>query len=100
MPTRLVRAGFLVLLMAGLWALGLGGAEAATCPAARRPVQLTVTALLPPPAEDHTTPYADLTKELDRKMKPDEDAMGVSSSSLGWESHATFKAVPRAGHNC
>ena len=67
MRTRLgQRAGVLVVLMAGLWALGTGGAWAGACPAARQPAKLTVAAMLPTPPEDHTTPYAELTKEMDR----------------------------------
>ena len=58
-------------------------------------------ALLPAPPEDHTTSYHDLSKEnLLRKLKPTEDAMGVSSSTLGHDQQPDFKLVPHGGHNC
>jgi hypothetical protein len=76
-------------------------AEAGSCPAARQPASVNVTALLPPPPEDHTTSYHDLSKEnLRRKLKPTEDAMGVSSSTLGYEFQPSFKGVAHAGQNC
>src|SRR5215469_14721733 len=69
--------------------LGLGSASAA-CPARHQPAKLNVTTLLPQPPEDHDTAYLDLTKEMSRKMKPDEDALGVSSSELGYRDQAEF----------
>jgi hypothetical protein len=77
-------------------------AEAATsCPAASRPAKVTVTPLLPAPREDHATSYHDLTKEMSwKKMKPEEDAMGVSSSSLGYELQSEFKLETRGSRSC
>jgi hypothetical protein len=98
-----LRAALLALSILCLSMPGLAPrAEAAgSCPAARQPANLTVTALLPPPPEDHTTSYHDLSKEnLLRKLKPTEDAMGVSSSRLGYDQQADFKLVPHGGRNC
>jgi len=98
-----LRAALLALSILCLSMLGLAPrAEAAvSCPAARQPASLTVTALLPAPPEDYTTSYHDLSKEnLLRKLKPTEDAMGVSSSRLGHDQQPDFKLIPHGGHNC
>src|SRR4029077_17091986 len=39
-------------------------------------------------------------ESLRRKLKPTEDAMGVSSSTLGYEFQPSFKSVAHAGQNC
>jgi hypothetical protein len=95
---RELRAALSAAAMLSLIALVLSTrAEAATgCPAAPRPAKVTVTQMLPAPLEDHTTSYHDLTKEMSwKKMKPEEDAMGVSSSSLGYELQSEFKLGSR-----
>ena len=80
---------------------GRSEAAAAACPAATHPAKVTVTPMLPAPIEDETTSYHDLTKEMSfKKLKPEEDAMGVSSSSLGYDLHAEFRIATRAGHSC
>jgi hypothetical protein len=93
------RAAFVVLLILCLGSLGLGNARAA-CPAPRQPAKLNVTTLLPHPPEDHDTAYLDLTKEMSRKMKPDEDALGVSSSAMGYRDQTEFQSVKRGGRLC
>jgi len=103
MPIRMKLPAALFLSILGLSLLGLASrAEAAgACPAARQPAKVSVTALLPPPPEDFTTSYHDLSKEnLLRKLKPTEDAMGVSSSRLGYEKEPEFKLIPHGGRNC
>jgi len=104
MPIRVNRnAALLCLLFLSLALLGFAArAEAAgACPAARQPAKVSVTALLPPPPESFITSYHDLSKEnLLRKLKPTEDAMGVSSSRLGFDGDPTFKVVPHGGTNC
>ena len=79
-----------------------GEAAAATgCPAPSHPPKVTVTQMLPAPLEDHTTSYHDLTKEMSwKKMKPEEDAMGVSSSNLGYEVQSQLKLVTHGGQTC
>lgn len=93
---------FLAVAFSSLVMLGLAThAEAGSCPAASHAASLTVTALLPPPPEDHTTSYHDLSKEnLLRKLGPEQDAMGVSSSRLGYDQQPDFKLIPHGGHNC
>jgi hypothetical protein len=103
MPIEMnLRRAFLAVSILSMSMLGMAmRAEAGSCPAARQPASVNVTALLPPPPEDHTTSYHDLSKEnLRRKLKPTEDAMGVSSSTLGYEFEPSFKSVAHAGHNC
>ena len=104
MPIRMkLPAALFALSILGLSLLGPASrAEAAgACPAARQPAKVSVTALLPPPEEDFTTSYHDLSKEnLLRKLKPTEDAMGVSSSRLGYEGEPAFKVIPHGGRNC
>jgi hypothetical protein len=103
MPTKAnLRAVLLALSLLCLAMPGLASrAEAGSCPAVRQPASVSVTTLLPPPPEDHTTSYHDLSKEsLRRKLKPTEDAMGVSSSTLGYEFQPSFKSVAHAGQNC
>jgi hypothetical protein len=104
MPIRVnLSAALLCLSILGLSLLGLAArAEAAgACPAARQPAKVSVTALLPPPPESFITSYHDLSKQtLLRKLKPTEDAMGVSSSRLGYEGAPTFKIVSHGGTQC
>lgn len=104
MPIEMtLRRAFLAASILSLSMLGMATrAEAgSSCPAARQPASVNVTALLPPPPEDHKTSYHDLSKEhLRRKLKPTEDAMGVSSSSLGYDVHSDFKVAAHGGHSC
>jgi len=80
---------------------GRAEAAAAACAAATHPAKVTVTPMLPAPIEDETTSYHDLTKEMSfKKLKPEEDAMGVSSSSLGYDLHAEFRIAAHGGHSC
>ncbi len=90
-------------------ALGLGlllilpamtAAEAGVCPAARQAPAVTVTALLPPPPETHTASYRELTSKLNRALRPDSDALGLSSSLLGENPRSSFRMVPHGGQDC
>lgn len=90
-----------MLLAAALLRPGEAAAAATGCPAPSRPPKVTVTQMLPAPLEDHTTSYHDLTKEMSwKKMKPEEDAMGVSSSSLGYEVQSEMKLLTHGGRTC
>src|SRR6516164_1725944 len=98
-PGRVLAAAMLSLAILAL--PGRSEAATAACPAATHPAKVTVTPMLPAPLEDQTTSYHDLTKEMSfKKLKPEEDAMGVSSSSLGYDLHAEFRIATRASHSC
>ncbi|HKF63636.1 MAG TPA: hypothetical protein VKB42_19850, partial [Dongiaceae bacterium] len=80
---------------------GRAEVAATACAAATHPAKVTVTPMLPAPIEDETTSYHDLTKEMSfKKLKPEEDAMGVSRSSLGYDLHAEFRIAAHGGHSC
>jgi hypothetical protein len=90
-----------MLILAILALPGRAEAAAAACPAPTHPAKVTVTQMLPAPLEDRTTSYHDLTKEMSpKKMKPEEDAMGVSSSSLGYNLHTEFRIAAHGGRSC
>jgi hypothetical protein len=90
-----------MLIVAILAPLVRAEAAAGACPAATHPAKVAVSPMLPAPLEDRTTSYHDLTKEMSwKKMKPEEDAMGVSSSSLGYNLHTEFRIAAHGGHSC
>jgi hypothetical protein len=75
-------------------------AGASVCPAPTGQPQVTIIPMLPTPPESHTASYHELSKKLSRALKPDSDAMGLSSAELGGNVDGDFKLLIRQGRSC
>jgi hypothetical protein len=75
-------------------------ALADVCPAPTETPKAIVTPLLPPPDETHKPSYHDLTKEMGGKLKPSQDAMGVSSADMIYKYIINTRRVAYRGHYC